>query len=572
MGDVRFSSTWDNNESKIQLNGVLLADERDDTTVNVNADYYPYNSGRINGNVTIDSLDMSMINSFGGNVVSDVSGKINGKVFIDNTIKQPVARGELFFDDASLKVNYTGSRYTFSDKVTIAPDKVVLKKFKVYDEFDNIFEISGDVNHKNLKDISLDIGAKFDDFVILNNEYNYGGMLYGKGSLSGNAHVTGKLRDLNIDANLATNPGNNVTVSLPSSKTATEKSFITFVDHDTLTQDIVIKDNLGMSIDAKADIDNLTHLSIILPYNLGKMDVSGVGNLHYIQNKNSGKNLYGDYVVNEGQFSFTFQNIIRRNFAISNGGTIVFNGDPMSANIDMKAVYQVRASLQGIPTSDPTLSEQRVQVNCIINFTGLLSDPVITFDIELPNAGDDIKSMVFASVDLNDQSVMAQQIFSLLLLKSFSFNVDNTLASTGVGANSLGILSGQLSQWLSQLNQDIDMGFNYRPAGEMTPEEFEVYMKTQFFDDRLIIDGNFGMQNKSELQTNNTNFIGDVKVEYKITDDGRLRVNAFNRTNQYSFIENGSEYTQGIGLSYYTEFDKIEELFRKRKKTRFIIQ
>lgn len=54
---------------------------------------------------------------------------------------------------------------------------------------------------------------------------------------------------------------------------------------------------------------------------------------------------------------------------------------------------------------------------------------------------------------------------------------------------------------------------------------------------------------------NTSNVIGDVNLEYKITDDGRFRIKAFNRTNNLPIIENNAPYTQGIGIFYRREFD-----------------
>ena len=136
-------------------------------------------------------------------------------------------------------------------------------------------------------------------------------------------------------------------------------------------------------------------------------------------------------------------------------------------------------------------------------------------------------------------------------------------------------MSNQLSNLLSRISNDFDVGFNYRPGDELSNQEVELAFSTQFFNDRLILDGNLGYSDRenlsSEAQSTN-NLIGDVSIEYKITKDGKLRVRAFNNSSQFSLVETNSPYTQGLGLSYKEEFDTYKEFWgnlfnRFRKKS-----
>jgi len=65
---------------------------------------------------------------------------------------------------------------------------------------------------------------------------------------------------------------------------------------------------------------------------------------------------------------------------------------------------------------------------------------------------------------------------------------------------------------------------------------------------------------------NANNIIGDFSVEYKITEDGKLRVKAFNTSNQSYIERTSSNYTQGIGMFYRKEFDSFSELFKRGLK------
>jgi hypothetical protein len=122
---------------------------------------------------------------------------------------------------------------------------------------------------------------------------------------------------------------------------------------------------------------------------------------------------------------------------------------------------------------------------------------------------------------------------------------------------------------LSKISDDFDIGINYKPGDDATEEEFEVALSTQLFDERLIIDGHFGMTYKNENNTRSaTDIVGDVDVGYKLTEDGRWILKAFNHSNVnswYNNYDNVAPYTQGVGIAYRKEFTNIAELFRRSR-------
>ena len=81
-----------------------------------------------------------------------------------------------------------------------------------------------------------------------------------------------------------------------------------------------------------------------------------------------------------------------------------------------------------------------------------------------------------------------------------------------------------------------------------------------------------GGSSASTAATQNSNLVGDVNVEYKISDDGRFRAKMFNEANDYNLANaNQSPYTQGIGVFYREEFDTFHQFFQnmfRRKKNR----
>jgi hypothetical protein len=180
-----------------------------------------------------------------------------------------------------------------------------------------------------------------------------------------------------------------------------------------------------------------------------------------------------------------------------------------------------------------------------------------------------MNQLVFAAVDTSNQVVMTQQMVSLLVLKTSAFN--SPLASS-VSSSSIEVITDQLSNMLSQISDNVDIGVKYRSGNALTDEEVEVELSTSLFNNRVTIDGNVGMYTQGTTQNTN-NIVGDVVVDVKITPDGRFRVKAFNKSNQFDISSSYySAYKQGIGIYYRYEFDKFSEIFNRRKKKQGEIQ
>ncbi|MGZ6522281.1 MAG: translocation/assembly module TamB domain-containing protein, partial [Bacteroidia bacterium] len=107
---------------------------------------------------------------------------------------------------------------------------------------------------------------------------------------------------------------------------------------------------------------------------------------------------------------------------------------------------------------------------------------------------------------------------------------------------------------------DFDIGVNYRPGDAISKDELAVALSTQLFNDKLSIEGDVG-NNPNSQSTNN--IVGDVNVDYKITEDGKVRVKAFNKTNDDTQTNLNAPYTQGVGVFYREEFNTIAELYER---------
>ena len=125
-----------------------------------------------------------------------------------------------------------------------------------------------------------------------------------------------------------------------------------------------------------------------------------------------------------------------------------------------------------------------------------------------------------------------------------------------LGTTGYELLSQQLSTWLSQISDDFDIGFHYRPGDQVSGQEIELALSTQILNDRVIINTGIGQ----EEVNNSNNIVGDASVEVKIDKKGKLRVKAFTRPRTNEIPENETPYISGIGIFFREEFNSFGSL------------
>jgi len=234
--------------------------------------------------------------------------------------------------------------------------------------------------------------------------------------------------------------------------------------------------NLNLSVTQDADIE------LFLPYEMGNIRADGNGDINITVNSRGDFEIFGDYFIHKGTFLFTLKNLVSRKFSILEGGKISWTGNPYEAELDIKTLYKTKASLAGFDIEN----DRRYNIDCFLELSQQLSDPTIHFSIAIPNIDKEDEQKVFAQLDTENEVQMNQQMISLLVLGSFSSSSNMTPSAGEIGASSINVLSNQLSNWLSQISKDFDIGINYRPSGAYTEQEVEVALSTQLFKESVF--------------------------------------------------------------------------------------
>lgn len=578
LGDARLMSTWSGAENNIYVNAQIIhrGNVGAGRIFHLRGFYYPAkDNDNISFNLQLENFRLRVLNSFLEGYVSEIEGFASGDIDIGGSLNKPELKGKLGLYRTSFLIDYLNVRYSLQHEFPIEPGRIVVRDLMLIDTANNRAIASGVITHNHLNDFFVDLRLRPENLIALNTGPAQNELFYGTAVVSGEVIIRGPFDNIDMSIRAISQRGTSIVIPIDLSTSVGTNDYITFVKQfnagsvagDPAKQRAVATTNFGINLETTITPD--ASLRIFMPYNTGTLDARGNGNLAMGVNAAGEFTLNGEYMLQSGQFNFTYENIIKRRFDLIEGGRIAWAGDPYDATIDAKGVYRVKASLAGLGLDTTQSLGNRVNVDCIIHLSNNLFNPDIRFGFRFPNLDSQIEQSIFAVIDTTNDALMTQQMISLLVLGSFasSTGIDNF----SIGNSSLDVLSGQLSSWLSQISKDFDIGLYYRPGDQLSSDELEVALSTQLFNERVTIDGNFGMVNNRNATQNASNIVGDVDINVKLTRDGRLRLRGYNHSNVNNWIsasafDRYSPYTQGVGLSYRQEFDRFNEIFRRKRK------
>ncbi|HLO58716.1 MAG TPA: translocation/assembly module TamB domain-containing protein [Bacteroidales bacterium] len=579
LGATQINSSWNNRKKAIELDISAMRDNL--KTVNITGEYLPTDEGRIDFDIRLEKLRMNILNPYLNSVFSDIRGMASGKATLKGTLKKPVLNGEIALQKSAFTINYLKTRYSFSDKILIENNNMYFNEIRVFDPKGNSAYLSGVMRSRYLKDLSVDLNIRSENFLCLNTTLADNKTFYGTAYATGTVKMQGPLRSMTMD--IVATSGKNTNVKIPLSNTGelNEYPFIEVSDVNDGNEPEEVKtyqaDFSGLNMRFKLIMTPDAEVQMIIDPVLGEIIKGrGNGNLDIRMSSRGGFTMSGDYVIEEGDYLFTLQKVINKKLTIEPGGTIHWDGDPLDATINLIANYSTRSSLADLLGGE---DDQKLKVDDRVTLTGKLMSPDINYDVYLPDADESTRLRVNGAMATTEEKT--KQFISLLITNRFSLNQEygrqysgatsvsnssSSIYSSAAGVNFSELLSNQLSNWLSQIVNDLDVNVNYRSNREMNSDEYQVALSYPLFNNKLIINGSVDMSTNAAASTTNQ-IVGEFDIDYKLTDNGKLRLKTFNHSNNESVVEQGltqnSTYTQGLGITYKEDFNTLGELLRR---------
>ena len=521
--------------------------------------------------VNFEEFKLDAFSPLGEDVFNKIRGYAYGTVQVTGLVSNPTMEGDLFLDEAGMYFPYLNvdfdflgtSVINFRDQTFDFQD-VTLRDVK----HDTEARLTGTLKHQNFEIWNLNLDIESDNILVLDTEEEETSLYYGTAYFNGNATIVGPTDKLLIDVTGKTNKGTHFIMPISDVKTAETSQLIRFVNTDPFVEDeeirrAFISDKLkGLAMNFNLEVTKDAIFEMVIDKSSGSyLQGSGEGNLQIELDTKDKFNMYGDFVVDNGIYDFKYGGFISKPFSVKKGGVISWSGDPLTANMDIQAIYRVSANPRTL--LENLNSSRKIPIDLITRFTGELFNSTIDFDIEIPNSSSTVASELAFKLS-NDKTT---QFIALLVTGSFYNEGD-------LGANSNTVLYGTGMDMLTNafdniLNND-DSRFRLTPVytvGENNAvdnldinDQVSLALDYQL-NDRILINGKVGMPIGSGTQTD---IIGEVNVEFLMNESGTLRSSVFNRQNDIQYSNQDEEgYTQGVGLNYQIDFDNSKELLEK---------
>ena len=594
IGQVAGRGDWDDAASKLRVNlDVARAGQSVLTVLGDIAPKDPTNQFNLTG--TLNDAPIVLAQPFLGSLFKNLGGTGRGELRLTGLFGAPNLIGAVDVSNGRLTVDYLGTTYTFSDRISFTNTSIEFHNIKLRDVLGNTGTVDGIVRHHGFQDMSLDIAASFRKMQVLNTTRKDNDLYFGTTYATGTARITGPTNDLNITVRATSEAGTRLSLPLDNAAHAQKAGYIKFVNNNPMGDTIITKKALKVAVQDKIDLSGITlnmnltvtpdaYLEILLDESTG--DVirgSAAGQLRMVIDTRGEFNMFGQVEIVRGAYNFTLQGLVNKEFVVRPGGIISWNGDPLAGEMNVTATYTQRTSLAPVLGTGSTGAAAVVPVTAVMTLTGPLLLPAIRLGLEFNDAPGTLQGdlAAFTASLRNDEQELNRQVFSLLVFKQLSppGSFGNTISLRGQDntvQNSLGqILSTQLGLLTSQIDQNLEIDFNINGLTAEQLQALQVRLSYSFLNGRLRVTREGGFTSNANLvggtgnttTTGNTagqaSLLGDLSLEYYLRPDGKFRTKLRYETTPRD-LETINQPRAGLSLLHTEQFNSFGELFSRK--------
>ena len=594
MGVLSANVNWNKQESQIDIDAI--ANDGDDARTIIKG-YVSPKRDYIDLGIQADSTHIDFMHSFTESFISEIDGRAVGKVRLAGPLSTINLTGQLVVNGSAM-ISPLNCRYTLdNDTVTLVPDEIELKNAVIRDAYGNAGYVNGFIHHKHLTRLSYDLEVAADNLLAYDIRSFGDDTFYGTVFADGTVGIHGRSGYLRMDIDVTPRHGSTFVYNASTNDQISNQEFIKWNDVTSLIPNFSPSLNNSSSSLIPNSSSLIPNSSSLIPNSSSDMFINfninctpeatirllmdsrtndyitmqGNGMLRATYYNKGAFNLFGTYTLAHGTYGITIQNIIKKNFTFREGGTFVFGGNPYDATLNLQAIHTVNGvSLADLNVGN-SFTNNTIKVNCLMNIGGIARNPQVSFDLDMPTVSSDEKQMI-RSV-LNSEDELNQQVVYLLGIGRFYPTGTNNSASREQSETSLAmqsLLSGTISSQISSVlntvikNDNWNFGANISTGDEgWNNAEYEGTVNGRLLNNRLLINGQFGY--RDNVNTANTNFIGDFDIRYLLMPNGNLALKVYNQTNDRYFTKS-SLNTQGVGIIMKKDFRSIIDLFGKKKK------
>ncbi len=535
---------------------------------NAKGDFFIENKRIItNLDLKFNNFNLSALSLLGGDVITNIRGFVSGNSSIEGDLDNPDINGRLYLQKAGLSIPYMNVNYELEHNtiVDVTESSFIVRNTDITDtKYNTKGILEGSVKHRKFSDWVLDLKIKTNRLLALDTKDSEDAAYYGTAFIDGIATISGPTNGLFIKIDAKSEKGTIVKIPINDADAVGTTSYIHFLtpkEKYNIGKGIVEKTRNynGLELEFDLDINEKAEIEVILDRNSGHgMKGKGRGGLLLKINTLGKFNMWGDFQVYDGTYNFKYAGVIDKKFNVKKFGSIVWEGDPMRAVLNLEAIYRTTAN-PAVLLENPSFSK-KVPVEVTIGVRGSLSSPEPDFKIDFPTVSSILKSEIQYKLDDKD----TRQTQALYLLSAGGFLSQEGVSQSDFAGNLFEKASGLFSDIFQDQEGVFNVGIDYVSAenrpGFQTDGRVGVTLTTKI-NERITINGKLGVPVGG---VNESAIVGNVEVQYRVNEDGTLNLRMFNRENDINYIgQGGIGYTQGTGVSYEVDFNTFKDLVNK---------
>jgi len=590
LGDVSGSSTWDPDQDAFIMN--FFVDRLQTRIVDVTGLYNPNDKLQsLNLTARLNKVNLKVVEPIMRGLFSNWDGTATGAFDITGTMYKPDISGEVKLEDGKVTVDYLKVNYGVTGKIRLNHNQIFLQNLILTDALGNRGELDGIIAHKDFSKFRISLDSRFRNFQVLNTTDKDNSLFYGQAYGTGSLSIFGPFDNLKISATAKTEKNTRMYIPISGTSTVQRSDFINFVSFkDTVTKKneerIKKKEASNFSLALNLDVTPEAYAEIIFDIKAGDIIRGhGRGDIKLDMDTKGEFSMFGLYEFDNGFYNFTLGGVINKEFAINKGSRISWFGDPYAGVVSINAGYRQLASIAPI-LSDPTLAtapelKRKFPMEVQLKLDGPMLGPQILFDIVAKDLPESIvvegrSAPVRPKFEFNafkarlDEQELKKQVFSLIVLRRFS--PPDAFTASGSIANSVSeFLSNQLSYWLSQVDQNLEVNLDLGAMDQEAFNTFQLRMSYSFMNGRLRITRDGSLSANQFAQSEIASLVGDWTVDYLLTPDGKFKAKMYSRSNFNTVLNSlGTQtaMTTGVSLSHTQSFNDFAELIRSSRKRR----
>ena len=572
IGSLDVVSSWDDEVKALKI--AVSNQMNGEKNIDLVGNYYTRDKS-VAAALELDRFQLGYFEPFLLSLFSTMDGTVSGTVDISGPLKNlEIRSNNLGIDDSDLTLAFTNVHYKASGPLDVDPTGVYFRDVTLRDTHRGTGKVSGKIGWDHLKDMLLGLRVDFSNMEVLNAPEGHNPSFYGNAFANGSAVITGPFNAIALNINASTVDNGKFHLPLGGGNSAKLSNLLIFKQEEvpvvydpydemmtTISQEskksndlqVHLRINVHQGIEGRVEVDNEGQ-NVLTGHGTGLIELN-------VRPSKAVFDLGGSYNLHDGNFHLDLMGIAKRDFQIQDGSSIHFGGDVMDSDLDINGLYQTKASI-GTLISDTTSTSRRT-IDCGIAITGKLSNPTISFSIDVPDIDPTTQAKVSSALSTQDR--IQKQFLALLVTGSFLPDEQSGVTNNFQMFNNTfsEMMASQLSGILQEFNIPVDVGLEYQGT-----EKFDLALSTELFDNRVIVNGTIG--NKYGSTTGSNDVVGDLDIEVKLDRSGALRLNLFSHSaDQYTrYLDNSQR--NGVGFTYQREFNNLRrflvDMFTSKKK------